>query len=226
MANRCPETRLDEGCSCSVQRPAALPSVSLLPPMNETSETNGLRRAIRGDLIIAICALFISLAATAASWWQSRVVAEQLSAQVWPYLSIDTSYQPSVLSVDIVNNGLGPAIICSTVLSLDGKPIANALVGVTQLLPHHAKRHFGLDMSDLKSGEVIRASGSVQLLHLSGATVVPLFVRNAKRFDLHICYCSLLGNCWLVSANATGDPTPVARCSPVGAAQYTIPLTP
>jgi hypothetical protein len=64
--------------------------------MSDADESDGARaresRVFRLDLVIAICALIVSALATTASWWQSRIVAQQLSSQVWPYLSVQTSY--------------------------------------------------------------------------------------------------------------------------------------
>jgi hypothetical protein len=192
--------------------------------MSDADETKELRRGIRTDLVIAACALVISMAATAASWWQSRVVADQLSAQVWPYLSISTTYDPDAVSVSVDNNGLGPAIIRSTVLSIDGKPVSDPQRALASLIRGHKKAHINAQMSDLGPGDVIRASGSVRLFRLGATWVVPLFARNASRLNLSVCYCSLLGNCWMTSTSQDGDPTPVRHCAAPGKAQYKVPV--
>ena len=186
-------------------------------------EATELRRGIRLDLVIAICALLVSAAATAASWWQSRVIADQLSAQVWPYLSIQTTYDPSGVAVDVRNDGLGPAIIRSAVLSVDGKPTPNPALAIRTLFPSWRGKKFGAQLSDVGPGVVIRASASQRLFKFVAPWTVAPYAAASKRIDFAVCYCSLLGNCWNVSMSATGDPAPVRTCADVGAAQYKVP---
>jgi hypothetical protein len=188
--------------------------------MKEDEENASIKRGLRIDLIIALCALVVSSFATAASLWQSRVVADQLSSQVWPYLSISNTYDETYMKLDVVNNGLGPAIVRSTEVLVDGKPYANPLMAAKIILghpPHHLR--MGASMSDISPGSVIRSGDSVQVVRLDSAWAAKRFALNASRVDLRLCYCSLLGKCWFVSANQTGGPQPVADCPSVGANQ-------
>jgi hypothetical protein len=190
-----------------------------------SDESTELRRGIRLDLIIAVCALLISSLATAASWWQSRVVAEQLSSQVWPYLTVSTTIDPSYVQIDIINDGLGPAIVRSVVLTIDGKPYPDPTHAVKALI---VKRlgPIGAQMSDIAPASVIRAGGDVRLVRVNAAWFVPVFAQNARRIDLRLCYCSLLGKCWRTSSQANGDPQPVQFCPDPGADQFRVPFRP
>ncbi|MFY9665426.1 MAG: hypothetical protein WAK19_13335, partial [Candidatus Cybelea sp.] len=80
-------------------------------------------KRFRFDFIIAFCALLISTIAALASVYQTRVIGEQLSATVWPYLSIDRTFNPQAVSLSITNYGLGPALIRSAEIELDGKKV-------------------------------------------------------------------------------------------------------
>lgn len=194
--------------------------------MSASDENAALRRGIRIDLVIAVCALLVSAMATGASWWQSRVVAQQLSSQVWPYLSFSSTYDPQYVSFEIDNDGLGPAIIRSAVLTLDGKPYANPVDVFGHIFKaptKHGKVHAGL--SGLSRGAVIRANGSARLFRIEGGWAARQFgaAARAGRFDFRVCYCSLLGNCWIVSAKQqTDDPQPVRDCPAVGRDQYRV----
>ena len=194
--------------------------------MSESSETDSLRRGIRTDLVIAVCALLISTLATAASFWQSRVVAQQLSAQVWPYLSFSTTYDPRFVAFEVVNDGLGPAIIYSTVITVDGKPYASPPQALKALLGHVPGRVMS-QLSGLSPGSVIRAGSSVRLFRLDAPGIARVFGGAANRVELRVCYCSLLGNCWLVSSRSQPyQPQPVSSCPDVGADQYrVVPLS-
>jgi hypothetical protein len=52
----------------------------------------------------------------------TRVIAQQLSAQVWPYVTFTGTTEPERLELDVANDGLGPAVVKSFVLRVDGKP--------------------------------------------------------------------------------------------------------
>jgi hypothetical protein len=194
----------------------------MTPPADEST---ALRRGIRTDLVIAVCALLVSALATGASWWQSRVVAQQLSSQVWPYLTFSSTYDPQHVALDLQNDGLGPAIVRSAVLSVDGKPYANPLRAFSRVFKRPAHRRFAAGISGLTPGSVIRASGNVQLFHVEGAWAARQFAAAsaAGRVDFRVCYCSLLGNCWTVSVKQqAGDPQPVRSCPSAGADQYRV----
>jgi hypothetical protein len=173
-------------------------------------------KTFRLDLVIAICALFVSSLATAASWWQSRVVATQLSSQVWPYLSVQTTYDASSVSLTIANDGLGPARVRSVVLSLDGTP-RQKLTDVLDAIAPAKNRNMRGSFTDVAAGSVIRVGGSVTLFRIGDRTAMTALLRNYKRLDLAVCYCPIIpGDCWMVrkggSETEGGDPQAVAEC--------------
>ncbi len=88
------------------------------------SVRSGVRedRPFRLDLVVALGALLISTVAALATVYQTRVIARQFSAAVWPYVSFDSTNSPNFTELDIRNDGLGPAIIRAVKLSWDGKP--------------------------------------------------------------------------------------------------------
>jgi hypothetical protein len=185
--------------------------------MNGTPEPSPREsKTFRLDLVIAICALFVSSLATAASWWQSRIVATQLSSQVWPYLSVQTTYDGSSVALTVSNEGLGPARVRSIVLSLDGKP-HQTLTGVLDAIAPAKRRNLRGQFSDVAPGSVIRVGGTVTLFRIGDRTVTGALLRNYKRLDLAVCYCPIIpGDCWLVrrggSDMGAADPQTVAEC--------------
>jgi hypothetical protein len=173
-------------------------------------------RTFRLDLVIAICALFVSSLATAASWWQSRIVAQQLSSQVWPYLSIETTVSGPEIAVAFSNDGLGPARVRSVVLSLDGVP-RKKLTDVLRVIVPAKKRDLRGSFTDVESGSVIRVGGKVTLFRIADHAVAAGLIRNYRRFDIELCYCPIIpGDCWVVhktaSTDADLDPKTVAQC--------------
>jgi hypothetical protein len=185
--------------------------------MNDAGDTRVREsKVFRLDLVIAICALFVSSLATAASWWQSRVVAQQLSSQVWPYLSVQNSYDRTAVSLTISNEGLGPARVRSIVLSLDGKP-RRTLTDVLDAIAPAKRRTLHGTFTDLAPGSVIRVGGTVTLFKIGDRSTMLALVRNYRRLQLAVCYCPIIpGDCWIVHKSGgdagSGDPAAVAEC--------------
>jgi hypothetical protein len=159
----------------------------------------------------------VSSLATAASWWQSRVVAQQLSSQVWPYLSVQTSYDASSVALTISNEGLGPARVRSVVLSLDGTP-RQKLTDVLDVIAPAKRRNLRGQFTDIERGSVIRVGGTVTLFRIGDRAVMGALLRNYQRMDLAVCYCPIIpGECWMVRKRGRdmgdGDPQVVAECA-------------
>jgi hypothetical protein len=180
-------------------------------------------------VLVAGLALLISATAAAAGWWQTHVIAQQLSAQVWPYVTVGTTYNGEHMRVNVRNDGLGPAIIESFVVLVDGKP-QRSVLAVLRTLVGRSKRtsiHDSISVSAVAPGEVIRSNGEVTLFEIASKAIVPnLGVQMARRLTLHTCYCSIVGNCWTLQlgAGVTADrPVPLARCEDESANQLQQP---
>ena len=176
------------------------------------------RRVFRVEILIAVCALLMSTLATAASWWQSRVVATQLSSQVWPYVAFSTTTGPG-LEVDVTNEGLGPAVVRSVQLTVDGKAYPSFLGAERALLGSRAELPHGT-FGSISEGSVIRIGGSVRLIKIDSPSLVRAIVPKLNRIDLRVCYCSILGDCWTRSSLGAQDPVRVNACPVDGAAHY------
>ncbi|HEV3088798.1 MAG TPA: hypothetical protein VGX96_16420 [Candidatus Elarobacter sp.] len=189
--------------------------------MKQPADEN--RREVRGfriDLAIAICALFVSTLATGASWWQSRVVQQQLSAQVWPYVAIDTTTGSDSVRVALVNYGLGPALVRDAVITVDGRPQYSLAAAVVSMIKDpsavakgrstKATAHFSL--SSIGPGSVIRPGDSHNLIDVSGSRLLAERLIAARaRTNVILCYCSILDQCWrIVMDDANGAPQQAA----------------
>jgi len=199
--------------------------------MQGSNDENGERttrqnRGPRLDLLIAVCALLISSLASAASWWQARllsqqtrVLEEQLGAQVWPYVGVSSGINGVTVMISVENSGLGPAVIRSETASVDGVPKA-AMIDVLHAVlgPHLRKRkphgeHLGLALNTLGLGGVLRAGASTALLTLRSKHFAGLFLQASKRISSRICYCAIVpGQCWFTDSWTNGDPRPVPAC--------------
>lgn len=89
----------------------------------------GMEGLTNGD-IIAASAMIVSLCALFTTFWQCILVRIHNRLSVKPYLDITHStYNDSSTSIKLSNVGLGPSIIDSYELSLDGKYVDTDLEG-------------------------------------------------------------------------------------------------
>jgi hypothetical protein len=133
-------------------------------------------------------------------------------------VTVGSTFDGEHLRVNVRNDGLGPAIVESFVVSVDGKP-QRSILSTLRTLVGRVKRdssHSSIALSAVIPGEVIRSNGEVTLFAVTSKTVVPELGRQmARRLTLHTCYCSIVGNCWTLNLGAgvsANRPVPVDRC--------------
>jgi hypothetical protein len=160
------------------------------------------RVLLRFDTVIAICALLTSTVAAGAMVYQTRVIGDQFSATVWPYLSLEEDNDPHNLSLKIVNDGAGPALVRSAQLFVDGKVAeswSDFLIPVfTEGVPKHGGRRMigTAQISSLGSAEAIRAGDSKSLIMLRSMPETVIAAVQRHRVALRVCYCSVNDRCW------------------------------
>jgi hypothetical protein len=192
-------------------------------------------RAFRLDFFIAVAALLVSALTAGALIYQTRVVAQQYAATIWPYIDVSSSYSRGAETIEVVNDGLGPALIRSAQLSVDGKSVSSwheyllALASEPELrrifLRSRAAYLSGLptaliiSTSSIGPSTIIRSGESLSLLKLSLGSRAPLAMQELLRHQMTIdfCYCSLNGNCWISRATpgreGNGGAQQVSHCS-------------
>jgi hypothetical protein len=191
------------------------------------ANATGQTRSLRLDVLIAVCALLISSLASAASWWQARllneqtrVLEEQLGAQVWPYVGTTEDFDNDTVRISVENNGLGPAIIRSETATVDGVR-ESAMIDVVHAVlgPHLTRRkprgeNLRLALNGGGPGSVLRAGESTALLTLKSKHFAePLIRATSKRIRFQICYCAIIpGQCWFTDSATNADPRPVSVC--------------
>lgn len=178
--------------------------------MSDGAPGNGTR-ARNWDALAAVIAALIGALALIVSGYTAYLQRTQVRAQVWPYLMLANYDTES--SIKLLNKGVGPAIVKSMQVRVDGKPqhtwreVATAL-GV---------EHITLRTSTINDNVI------------SGGEVVPMLVfddvdsyrrfrkAQAQRSAFEICYCSTLKECWLYfdDTSARAMRTPVDSCPAV-----------
>lgn len=188
-------------------------------------------RAFRLDFYLAMGALVVSILTTATLIYQTRVIQQQYSATIWPYLSLTATYSPQSVKLQVSNEGLGPALIQSAQLSVDGKNVA-AWSGYIQAMSRDpairsvflrvraevlARRASGIIMTgSIGPGSTIRPGTDKTLLNMDLPYDLPDQAWSKHAITLDFCYCSLNGSCWNLHAapgqNRNAQPQPTSHC--------------
>ena len=188
----------------------------LPPALRETlSQPLGRRH---WDGLAAVIAALVGLLALLVSGYTAYLQRQQVRAQVWPYL--EPGMSSSNRKVSLFNKGVGPAIIRSVKIGVDGKPQRN-WNAVFAALGIHYDHHIPYSTIN---GVVIPANDHIDQLLFPTAEDFDQFAHQIRRVDVSFCYCSTLEECWTyedTSATLVGHThQPVAECPARGDDQF------
>ena len=177
------------------------------------------------DFLAATAAIFISVVSLVIGMRGEAVQRELLAANSWPFMEVSeerrlTGNNASV-SVDVRNEGVGPAKVMSFEVLYQGTPTANA----TDLLQRccglpadvkaaHARMSMGIGLGDV-AGNVVRPDQSRTMISMERPASDPglfdAFDAHLAEVTFRLCYCSILDRCW-ISDLRTLKPAEVASC--------------
>lgn len=168
------------------------------------------------DALAAVVAALIGFLALLVSGYTAYVQRQQVRAQVWPYLL--TANYDTESSVKLMNKGVGPAIVRSMRVWVDGQPqpnwrAATGALGVEKTAP--------LRTSTI-SDNVVSGGEVVPMLVFPDNEVYRRFrAESVRRLEVEICYCSTLGDCWIYGGRekAKALQASIDRCPAPAAAE-------
>ncbi|MBI3131125.1 MAG: hypothetical protein HYZ13_07190 [Acidobacteria bacterium] len=148
------------------------------------------------EYLLAATALFVSLSTLGVYAYQAKVMKEQQHVSVWPYVEWSTGNLTG-FRITVENKGVGPALIRSVAMSVDGKRVTNnrelltAVLGPEWTMP-------GLINSSLHD-RVLAAGGEITPITITDVTAGRAFEAELRKhaFQLSITYCSIYGDCWV-----------------------------
>ncbi|GEM_PF-1392022 len=179
------------------------------------TESRGIQKdGSRTSRILPICALLISAVACAASLYQLRMASSSMSAQTWPYVTIGWRHANDEIGIVINNDGLGPALIRDVLLTVDQKNQHDAVSALEQIIRKPTIKTDGAEVriDVLVRGSVIRAGNAANIFLVRGAAWANRMRAAQSRINLEICYCSILGQCWINSLTSV-VPREVVECA-------------
>ena len=162
-------------------------------PGSGEADVGAAGRGIRWDAIAAIIAALVGLLALCVSAYTAYIQRQQVRAQVWPYLLAGND--DGKQAVYVYNKGVGPAIVKTAQIFIDGKPQTDWTRVLAALgMPPHGYVQSTLNPNVISAGEEVRINKVVDQdrwqVFRDAAT---------SRMTMDICYCSTLGECWLYS---------------------------
>jgi len=186
-------------------------------PSDSANEDRPTRR-VQWDALAAIIASlvgFLALLVAAYTAYVQRLTAniqaEQVRAQVWPFLIAGND--DATRSIVVFNKGVGPAVVREAQIFVDGKPqpdwdhVLDAL-GVAK--PRDAYK------ISLNPG-VFSPNERISIIKFDQAEAYFRFKAAAVgRMSMKVCYCSALSQCWMyVDDRAVGPKKGMPQMDPV-----------
>jgi hypothetical protein len=181
----------------------------MVGPVPEEKET---RAVSRYETVIAT---FIGLLAVCVAAYTAYMQRQQVRAAVWPILQFDSSNAPDI-HFTLANKGVGPALIRNVIVKVDNEPVKNWDEAMKKLLGPGEHLFSESDMN----GYVLAPNESIIVVTLHDANNNPLVfdksnplwvTMNKERFRVtaEICYCSTLGECWILRGGGSTPNTTV-----------------
>lgn len=175
-------------------------------------------------MIIALTALVTSISSIAIAVHHGRVMEKLVQANSFPYMqggfSDETPNGEAVLSLDLLNRGVGPAHEESLRVTVDGRNVKSladlisASLGPaeaakveealrSQTLHNRVKRRFIPGGQQQQVFRIVRTAENGQSWDLLD--------KNTARWDIDFCYCSIFQECWVVHG-IWSEPEHVKQC--------------
>jgi hypothetical protein len=193
-------------------------------PAAETGEERSARvRANRAraalDRALSASAGLVALCALGISFYQAYLTREQQRASVWPRLDLMMTTGGPAYARMVRNQGLGPALVRSVEVTVDGRPVrrwgevARLLLGDSADAMIARDSTLTFEVNTVTRGLVIQPGTTVYHLRVENSPIVRRVERAAaRRLRTRVCYCSLYNDCWAVREGADIDPAPVDAC--------------
>jgi hypothetical protein len=143
------------------------------------------------DGVAAVIAAFVGLLALCVSGYTAYIQRQQVRAQVWPYL--EPGLSGSKREVILFNKGVGPAIVRSVQIYVDGKPQRNWDRVYAALGLKLAQRPPYSTINNI----VISPNDHIDQVVFQNVDDFNLYSKQVDRVEKRLCYCSTLNECWM-----------------------------
>jgi len=163
------------------------------------------------ETFIAVAALVVSISAVVVGTYEATLQRAHDRAEVWPHLELSTYAMPKGAELRLENAGIGPAVVHSIVVSVDGRPRRNW----TEVIEAITSKHPDVLENSTTADHVIRAGDRVILVGVPAVSLPPGMWEYIKRVGVRVCYSSVFGESWVLETrqlSTRSTLTPVATC--------------
>lgn len=192
-----------------------------------TEETKK-RRVLNFETVGSIAAMVIGVCALFVAWDQAQIMRKQQHASVLPVLNVSGGFSSEggfhTMTISIRNDGVGPAVIESADLIVDGASVEDWPDLRDRFMPTALHTDFSSNLDTaigiLAAGEVSNAI--VMSWPRNDATDVDFGALKERVFAdansafFSVCYCSVFDRCWKSSPDNSAKPERVKRCDSAG----------
>jgi hypothetical protein len=175
------------------------------------------RRGIQPEMLVGIGALLVSVCALGVGVYEASLERHHARAEVWPHVEISLTVSTNEgFRIDVLNNGLGPAVIKAVDISLDGVPASGWPQIFDRVLGRRPDSYFVSTLSN----RVLRAGDQITMLNVPARMLPPDLTARLPHIGTAICYASVFDEHWqLATPKFMGDSTwrEVSACPPPAA---------
>lgn len=144
------------------------------------------------ETFIAVAALVVSISAVVVGLYEAHLQRQHDRAEVWPRVEIYTFKTTQGASVYLDNGGIGPAVVQSIEVFVDGRLQRTWLGALTTLLGHRPTAYNNSTVAN----RAIRAGDRVELVGITNADMPPDLWKLVPRVRVRVCYTSVFGEAW------------------------------
>ena len=152
------------------------------------------------ETFIAFAALVVSVSAVVVGLYEAALQRRHDRAEVWPRVEISTFVVPQGAALRLDNTGIGPALVKSITVTVDGKMQRNWDEALTVLFGHAPPAHSSSTVTE----HALRAGDQVTIVGIGKADLPPNFWQWVSRVSVRVCYSSVFGESWIVTDDHLG----------------------
>lgn len=178
-----------------------LPEVRIRRRRSEGSDETKRPWYAEPETFIAVAALIVSVSAVAVGLYEASLQRHHDRAEVWPHVEVQVFTKLTGGAIELENTGIGPAIVKSMTVTVDGKRVAS-WKDVLRTLNGAEPVQFG-NFSAVGHG--LRPGDRLALIDLPLADMPHDFWKSIARVGVSVCYASVFDEHWIVEAKQLGN---------------------
>jgi len=153
------------------------------------------------EWVITLVTVVTSVAALTLGAYTAQLQRRHDSASVWPHLEFGITFAQQVSGMQIINSGVGPAIVQSVGVSVDGHAVKSWPEVFKLVLDSAPSKYSSSSVSD----HVIRSGETVNWFQLPTSILPSDIQARIARVAIEICYASVYDEHWIVADGHAGQ---------------------